>query len=483
MKCILHIGTEKTGSSSLQGFLTGNLLTLRKKGFLYPKSVMNAHYYKESKLILHSPLAAYSLEDDDIQDIHLYNGVPDRLSVAEFRKDIENKLREEIAGFAGHTIIFSSEHLSSRLVNHGAVRRLRNFLGEHCTSFQVVVYIRHQCDMYYATLNSTVRSGGTIDFAEPPPQGLWADRRYDYRQTLSLWGEVFGYDNLVVREYDKNRLKFGDICGDFASFFKLDFLLNKSAPARNRSYGQTKLCFINRLNRTLPLKRNNHLNPFRLKLGFYLDDIAVEDAPVPRVLPRKHLAHFKKINKELSKTYFNGEGLFQSAATRWSKKGLSGLTLDNMEDVFQLFSGTLRARASDSLIEFNTLLLKHEPAKLDDCIARSRQHILFFPEYHKLHNHLAELLIRKGALDGALEACRDALDLSPNEPDYLFTLSKILADKGDLAGAVEEISFAIDLFDSEISYYEHLAALYMKQENHAAAQDALEALSTLRALG
>ena len=481
MQCILHIGTEKTGSSSLQTLLSSNLLTLRKQGFLYPKAVMNTFYYENSKFILHSPLAAYSLEDDDIQDIHLYNGVPERLSVADFRTELEEKLRNEIAGFDGHTVIFSSEHLSSRLVKPAAVRRLKDFLGEHLTIFQVVVYIRNQCDMYYATLNSTVKAGNVIDLQAPPPDGLWADPRYDYRQILSLWGEVFGHDSLVVREYDKNKFRHGDICRDFAEFFNLDFLLNKPAPSRNRSYGQTRFCFVNRLNRTLPMLRNNRLNPFRSNLGTYLDDIAIDEPSVPRVMPRKLRARFKKINKDLAERYFNGVELFRDDPGRRAGKGFSDLAPGDLDRIFLLFSGILKAGTADNFIELNTLLLQHQPDRLDDCIASTRQHILFFPEYHKLHNHLARLLIRKGELDEAVEACRDALDLCPNEAEYLYTLSRILAEKGDLAAAVEEITFAIDLYDSESKYYEHLAALSRKLEDHVAAQDALQDLAILRA--
>ncbi|MBT8232847.1 MAG: hypothetical protein HKO66_13760, partial [Saprospiraceae bacterium] len=49
MKLILHIGQQKTGSTSLQSFLFDNYKSLIDKGYLYPKS-LGIEYKKQHLL-------------------------------------------------------------------------------------------------------------------------------------------------------------------------------------------------------------------------------------------------------------------------------------------------------------------------------------------------------------------------------------------------------------------------------------------------
>ena len=68
MKCILHIGTEKTGTTSLQAFLNLNREILAEQGYLFTKSTG----LQNNRSL---PVAAYNADRrDDFTRLHrIYN--------------------------------------------------------------------------------------------------------------------------------------------------------------------------------------------------------------------------------------------------------------------------------------------------------------------------------------------------------------------------------------------------------------------------
>lgn len=127
MRCILHIGCEKTGTTSLQQFLGSNRAALLAQGILHPESLRRPGRFN------HSSLAAFAL--DEGRNLHPQRmfGLGDLDSTERFRRDLRARFSEEIARHREHisTVVCSNEHLSSLIHSQVELAWLKAFLEPH----------------------------------------------------------------------------------------------------------------------------------------------------------------------------------------------------------------------------------------------------------------------------------------------------------------------------------------------------------------
>lgn len=202
----MHIGSPKTGTTSLQGFLTDNAETLRDEGRLNFVEAGRSH-------IAHNQIAAASrsgqvtpLLDDICREA---DKMPDAVHV-----------------------------LSSELLfNLFTARKLGNGVTDEFKSrTKVVSYIRRQ-DAYLEALYKQFLKNSRI---EPDRQAFLADapRRVRYLDTLNAYGQIFGDENVVVRPFSADKLIAGDVVQDFASQIGLEITpnLTMSEDFANRTF-------------------------------------------------------------------------------------------------------------------------------------------------------------------------------------------------------------------------------------------------------
>jgi len=139
MKCYLHIGTEKTATKTLQSFLYINKEKLAGYGFGYTKS---AGLIDDRKL----PVAAYDLHRrDDHTRMANINSDED---LHNYQQKIISDLKKEIKEISLPNIIFSSEHIQSRLKSAGEIQRLKDILSAlGFNDISVIVYLRNPADI------------------------------------------------------------------------------------------------------------------------------------------------------------------------------------------------------------------------------------------------------------------------------------------------------------------------------------------------
>jgi hypothetical protein len=118
MKFYVHIGTEKTGTTTLQKFLHFNRFKLIEAGYAYTISADVAN----NRLL---PMTAYPLNRRD-EETRL-RGIISDVELAKFQKKTIKALQAEIASLACPGVIFSSEHIQSRLKGEGGVSRLKKY--------------------------------------------------------------------------------------------------------------------------------------------------------------------------------------------------------------------------------------------------------------------------------------------------------------------------------------------------------------------
>src|SRR5215469_5693606 len=87
LHCWLHIGTQKTGTTSLQHYLSANRERLLERGFLYPSSTGR---------INHVGITAYSRDEEKIDLIRKRCGIESSAEVHAYRRRLKQELNDEV---------------------------------------------------------------------------------------------------------------------------------------------------------------------------------------------------------------------------------------------------------------------------------------------------------------------------------------------------------------------------------------------------
>ncbi len=123
----MHVGTEKTGTSSIQESLLQNKNGLSKPGCFYLH--MNGHNeYRD--------FSAYCIDESRIDNYFRRNRVAVRKSRESFDNDYLTCYRQKLESIPEHihTVIISSEHLSSRLKSMEEIYRVKHLLEDDFSS-------------------------------------------------------------------------------------------------------------------------------------------------------------------------------------------------------------------------------------------------------------------------------------------------------------------------------------------------------------
>lgn len=179
MKFIIHIGLNKTGTSSLQAFLALNPDNLAARGWVYPKAGSDGAAH-------HGVAQAVARKSDDLYQI---------------LKDMQAE-----AG-AAEGILLSSEALHDT----PNVPFLAEALRGH--DVKIVIFLRDYLDYLSSWYREDVQSSGLCcDF-----ENYAALKRKTYAPILRRWARAFGPENLLIRDYDRKTLRNGSTVDEILS--------------------------------------------------------------------------------------------------------------------------------------------------------------------------------------------------------------------------------------------------------------------------
>jgi len=121
---VIHIGVEKTGTSSIQRFLEGNREALLNEGKLYPSFPRNE---RGSQWGLVARISDRVLG----VDVSQYLGLRNRSELDDYRRQVDVSLDRQIKQAQNlRFLIVSSEHFHSRLKNRAEIELLREYMGK-----------------------------------------------------------------------------------------------------------------------------------------------------------------------------------------------------------------------------------------------------------------------------------------------------------------------------------------------------------------
>lgn len=248
LKAIVHIGTEKTGTSSIQKYLYKNRRRLRRAGF---------HVLTSAGKGNNRALAAYCRSDQSPDDYFRDRGINTVEERKQFRRELMRRMRREISGLPAsvHTVIISSEHFHSRFRTDVEMNKFRKVLDEFFTGIKIVCYIREQVATGESWYSTTLKAGGTDPLVDFMQRCRPSNYYYNYDECLAAWEEIYGFDALDLSIFSREHFVNGDLLDDFTA--KLDPALvgslNKRIRLENESLNPAGQALSRALNIAYPV--------------------------------------------------------------------------------------------------------------------------------------------------------------------------------------------------------------------------------------
>jgi hypothetical protein len=255
----MHIGTEKTGTTTIQGFLVANRARLRAAGLLVPERLVPPRFGGDS----HRFLPAIANDDSYSDEFFRMQG----LDTPEARRAAKARwwaaFADEVAQAGTARVIVSSEHLHSRLRRDHEVARLRERLAELFDRIEVVLYIREPVQAAVSLFSTAIKAGG-VDSQPPGPEDAYFNNLANHRATIRRWSAVFGPAALRVRVFDRSRFAGGDLLEDFSAACALPACDYQRPKPRNEALSHLGIELMRRVNMALPrYLPNGRLNEAR----------------------------------------------------------------------------------------------------------------------------------------------------------------------------------------------------------------------------
>ena len=234
---ILHIGSGKTGTSSIQQFLAKNRVHLVEQGVLYPRTPGPTRHLR---------LSLSLMSDADLVRQPEWRTQGDS-SPTQFRQNFERQLANEIENAALPRVLLSDEALYG-CSDEGLVR-LRALLEGTFGERRVVVYLRRQDDHLCSRYQTVVQRGNVLRLTERLEQMRFASM-YDYHGRLRTWERLIEPTHIVVRPFDRERFFEGSLLHDFLAASGVDVRLDDLEPVgkRNESLDAESVEFLRILN-------------------------------------------------------------------------------------------------------------------------------------------------------------------------------------------------------------------------------------------
>lgn len=237
-KALIHIGTGKTGTTSIQDSLASQK---RRMGLVgYPNVVGNAHHFLEVVYQEYSSLSRGHRND--------------YVDEAERQKDartLRSKFLRRVR--QNKNIIISSEFLSR--FKKEQVLALKTDLDDRgYTDYRVICYVRDPVFYYRSLLQQKLKA------SHHPPNPR--EFKYTFRDSIESHRQCYG-DRVIVRAYDDGNQEW-DVVKDFLQiaehFFNVDYSRIKS-KSTNRSLSAEAMFILHRYRELNEFEKDNVFTP------------------------------------------------------------------------------------------------------------------------------------------------------------------------------------------------------------------------------
>ena len=324
-ECIIHIGTMKTGTTTLQRFFRRNIPTLTKKGILYPKTLG-----KQTHVLLTALALGNEKKNNQMRILEKNN-----IKSSNFYNEISNSFEQEIKTGNYKNLLLSSESMSLLLNTTEEIHSLKKFLDKFCSTYKIVVYLRSQHELAISNFSTNCKhQAKEINFF---PEAAIKKGFFNYEGLLDNWEKVFGFENIMPRIFSQDELLDGDIKKDFCNIFGWNWEKFEDTKNFNESINADAQRFLLEINKFIPMIVGNKLYRYRGNLAQLVSLNNKGEGLLPtRKDTEEFLELFEKSNERLRKKWFpERKVLFKVDLTKYPEK-TNPLT-DN-EFAFRIFA-------------------------------------------------------------------------------------------------------------------------------------------------
>ena len=258
MKCYLHIGTEKTGTTSIQSFLLRNERRMKKVGYCCPKIDQQFN---------HRSLAVACFDDDHRDDFTMLEGIETCEQMRRYRQKTLRQYRSLFSKDKYPNVVLSSEHFQSRLVSESEVARLRAALDNFgFNEYVVIVYLREPAELAASLYCMNVKNGSTAATPGGPESPYFANV-CDHRRTIERFAAQFGMSNIYPRLFSTTEFVGGNLLADFLRSIEIEeteqFIQTSS---HNKGLSNLGIELMRRVNAQIPISNEHGNNPLYPKI-------------------------------------------------------------------------------------------------------------------------------------------------------------------------------------------------------------------------
>jgi hypothetical protein len=248
-RAVIHIGTHKTGTTTIQK----SLFSVRSKllsdaQILYPSIHSNQSVHLGT-IFLDKPPRALQRRGLDTTD---------ERSIAHLQAKFRASLETDLAAPNWHTLVMSAEALWR--FDSQAVARLIEWLSEYVSTISIVAFVRHPVDWARSAVQQQLKGGATLDYlSENVHVPGWRER-------FTPWLDAVGLERFQILNFNEARENEG-IVAAFCEAAGLPHETIRSLappiPPANESLSLEAALLLDSLNRQQPMFVDGKLSPER----------------------------------------------------------------------------------------------------------------------------------------------------------------------------------------------------------------------------
>lgn len=326
----LHIGTHKTGSTTIQAVLEQERDVLLEEGIVYLGRFNNISKKMKGMTVADKTLVS----------------------------DFQDEVRKKIAGCNGANplaYVISNEKYSGHnmmVYNNAGIlaKTLREIFEPFQFDLKIIVYLRRQDKFFESVYSQKIKRGSSFTFHEFLEQiEDITDCHWDV--FLDRFAEIFGKENLIVRRFDREYLpENNNLIQSFGSIINSEHLKDyRAKPVKNRGYTRDVLEIARHANKHLTKEQIRTLKYILMDVSHSSYDMsyfAMEER-------RNLLENYEESNSRVARTYLNDPdgNLFSTFDLNGEKpdEPYPGLTAEAVAVVFSQIVLDLNQQLSDEI--------------------------------------------------------------------------------------------------------------------------------------
>ena len=307
---ILHIGTEKTGTTSIQKFLKINQSRLVDSSVFTSDSLAIANDHFNHRWLTYGVMDKGKFCNDQyLRRMNLYDDDEIELQYNRRMRKLEGEIVRSKTLKEKPLWILSSEHLQSRLRQEGEIERLKDALSLHFDVIKLVVYIRRPIDLAVSLFSQQLKSGQR-PMTFPECDHPYIKNLCDHESMIKKWSRAFRPESFIVRRFQSENFKNRNVIHDFFAAIGIESLDNFVVPEMaNQRLSESAMKYLWHLNKSFPSFINNQYNRKRDGLSEFILECFSDDPPFSPAssIRESYEKYYSSSENWVAENFFPGE--------------------------------------------------------------------------------------------------------------------------------------------------------------------------------